>query len=394
LNNPPELETAIFTAEALYSRGQRLEGDAALASILDLPNELGHSLNDEKLIDLAATFFRPAGWQAALAIYRILEMRGRRQYGWLIAKLEWRIRNRESLCELFGNIEHQKRIRTYFENLLGISISHIDTKPSEVGFVAVTSYKHSLKLNGNGGELSIYEKVREFLDWEKGELERLLFENIDAQNLAAPKYYGIEKSGPFFSSFTDFVEGVPVKNDWPRVHADLIYKLWAIQPGISLKENASVPKRNALKILSRLKRTSESSKLDIYIDKDTIYSIKKAIDFAMKDIIERVNRMPLFIYHKDLHAGNTLINSSGEVTLFDWDQWSLEPIGFGWSPRANESNLKLIDLSRVRLQRTIPEDITDSDAMLMASISGYNHGIIKGKPALAAFWLRRLGDYL
>jgi hypothetical protein len=109
----------------------------------------------------------------------------------------------------------------------------------------------------------------------------------------------------------------------------------------------------------------------VVTDGKSVTTLRQTIDRNKGAISSTIQMMPSFVFHRDLHAGNTLRTASGEVFVVDWEQWSLEPIGYGWLPYIRRgAKMRVPDVAQIAKRRSLSA-LNESNILLMAALSGY-----------------------
>jgi hypothetical protein len=350
--------------------------------------------------ELAKIHLFSRDWRSAFSVYAMLYLSGHEQYAWICHRLARRVENESLFNSLFENEHHKSRILKHISEQLGKEIRHIETTRSKLGYIGIASFRHKLDLaNSTNSEPKqseqrtpdIYEKVFDSSDEQKANLEVLLFESVSPTLLVSPNFYGAIEIGEFKSMLYEFIDGANEvgQDEWYKIEKQLLYQHWSVAPPAALMNDPRVDQSFARKILECI---LESTKLEIlrkYIDKSSFENLLTFLDNNRTVLFELVDRMPSFIFHRDLCESNVLLDSKLMPKVIDWEQWALAPIGFGWSPLARESEVPKIDMQRIRGARSLPDDIGEHHLLLMAAIWASYSAIERKDYQLAAAWLKR-----
>lgn len=381
----------MFRALALCESQLFDAANAELWRALGVERDSGLISNPRTLEPFALGYLRNSQWKEAFALYRIITLTGQRDFEWISRKLAWRIEYEAQFRKNYGNADHGTRIRQYFREKLRVGIDDVQSSKSVVGYVGMATYCHQLSLENADDNLLIYEKVFEGIDRDKVEREAILFETIPSQKLHAPAYYGFQEVGPFISLYSEYVAGTEISEDrWGKLEADLMYKYWAVQPSPELASNGKIVKQFVLDVIANYKKQGDPGEIGKHLKYATYEETTRRIDSQLTAIYTKIQRTPLFVFHRDFHRGNVLLENGASPKVFDWEQWSLEPIGVGWLPFARFGEIQKIDIRRIRASRPVPDETTEDDLLLMASIWGFFNGAQRGDAVIASAWLEQI----
>ncbi len=369
----------------------RAAAEAALAGAFGAAPAGGWLAATEALAARAQALVEAMDWIAAHRVYEILVQLGHRYFDWHRERLAWRARNQDAFRAQFEAQDPILRLRPFLEEKLGRPISSITTKALKPGYVGMAIYRHRIRFADGDDRLVIIEKVMsdECRDTRRVDAERLLFTIVPPASLLAPPYHGVLPMGSFVSTFQGFSPGAPLPiADWAETYAALLYRYWSVVPS----ERLTGGPRLAKVYLDRVREVIEKKlpeQVPHYLRTTAIDDAALVLSRSFSSIEERVARMPIFVFHDDLHCGNILVDEAGAMSIIDWDNWALAPIGSGWMFYAMDDP-DPIDMERLRAARALPEAVTAEDLMLMAALWGWHKALRDAKYDLAARWLERL----
>jgi hypothetical protein len=332
-------------------------------------------------------------WDEALECYEILTQRSSADFGWLIRKLRWRQQRREEFRIQYGAVVHQTRILDFFR-ARGWDVSQVDTKPARVGYVSAAAFVHTFSPSSRYA-FSVHEKVFESTDQGKIDREAFLFKVLHPYTLRAPAFFGVQAVGDFLSVYYQHIEGheLPAA-EWGENEVELIHHYWAIEPPMDIAVWNGSKRLLAQEILEKYAQLPVYRASCELAGEAQFHAIAKTIENNKSVIATTIRRMPTFVFHRDLHAGNTIRTKDGQVVVVDWEQWSLEPLGFGWLPYLGRgSRMRNPDITRIAKMRFLFAGFTTCHMLLMASLWGYYIANMKHRPELALGWLERLAEY-
>lgn len=209
--------------------------------------------------------------------------------------------------------------------LAAIGYKLISSKSIHAGLVNIGAMIHDVVDNKTNNTRKIFEKVYHQYHSQSVEQEELLYDQINAKDIAAPDFKGKYIDGPFISLFYDYIESTPLSiQDEMISKYELISKLWKSRPTRKMIDNCQ--NKDFVELLLNTKYIDgmlEASKSD----QDRM--IVSFLTINTKEIISEFRKLPRVIVHKDIGPWNILKSNDGNFYLIDWDKWCISNLGAG-----------------------------------------------------------------
>lgn len=391
LPDQPTATDALGAALDAVRAGEVAAAERLLGDALGTPPE-GLLQDASRLAAIAEERLVEMDWPAAHLLHEILAARGHARFDWLRTRLAWRAAHLEEFRATFEATEPAERLAELLGERIGRKVAAIRSRRMRPGFIGLALIRHDLDFADGGPPLSLVEKVMssEKRDQRRVNHEHLLFGNMPAERLLAPAYFGAHRQGSFISTFAAFFGGKPLPLErWAATQAELMQHYWAVEPAKKVLRGPNVAQnyRDRLRaIIAGELGEAVTSRLRDVTAEDASHALARRFT-AISDTIEA---MPLFVLHDDLHCGNILVDDAGGMTIIDWDNWALAPLGSGWRFYMTDDEVPALDSARLRAARRLPPGITDRDLMLMAALWGHHKAMRDGKHELAARWVEKI----
>lgn len=391
----PTLPADPAPLHAALERVRAGEIDAAerlLGPALGLAKPAGLLKGASKLAAIAEERLVAMDWPAAHLLHEILAARGHGRFEWLRSRLAWRVANLEEFRATFEATPPMERLGAVLGERIGRKVAGMRSQRMRPGFIGVALIRHELDFADGGPGLALVEKVMssEKRDQRRVNHEHLLFGNMPAERLLAPAYLGAQRQGAFISTFAAFFDGQPLALEkWAATQTELMRHYWSVEPAEKVLRGPNVAENYRERLRAIIAGELEQAvvaELRGITAEDAAHALARRFN-AISDTIEA---MPLFVLHDDLHCGNILVDDAGRMTIIDWDNWALAPLGSGWRFYMTDEEVPALDSGWLRGARKLPPGITDRDLMLMAALWGHHKAMRDGKSELAARWVEKI----
>jgi len=386
-----DVEAGLTAALASLRGGDRAAASAHLAPLLGRDPDA--CLRETgPLVALAEELSAATKWRTAHLAYSLLVEAGHRDQEWIAGRVAERAALQDDFIARFHDTAALERLGAFLAQATGHPVASLATTRMRPGLIGMALFRHDIAFADGAAPLSVVEKVMrsDKRDMRRVRAEALLFDNIDAERLMAPRHFGVLVDGPFTSTFQAFFDGAPLPLDrWMATHDELLYRYWAQVPPASLERGPSlVPVflDRLRDLVAKVVPPAVEPHLRHYSLDDVALILARRHD----QLAELLQRMPLFVFHDDMHCGNILVGAEGGMTIIDWDNWALAPIGTGWRFYATDDALPEPDPARIGWARTLPPEATGYNMMRMAALWGWHKALRDSKPELAARWLEKL----
>jgi hypothetical protein len=344
-----------------------------------------------RLAALAEQLMVRLDWHEAFLLHEMLRLLGHRQWEWLRTRLAWRAEHRDEFRATFIDQPVMQRVAPHLAWALRRDVAAIRSQSLRPGFVGMALFRHDVAFADGGPPMRVVEKIMstETRDRRRVNHEWLLFKHTPTDRLLAPAYFGSKEEGSFISTFAAFCEGrtLPLAS-WTATHDALMQRYWGIEPKAELLAGPNVAENYRQRLRDIIAGTVPDAVRD-NLRHMTLRDASHALARRLGAIEDTIAAMPLFILHDDLHSENILVDADQRMTVIDWDNWALAPLGSGWRFYMTD-NVPEIDIAPLREARTLPPGIMTRDLMLMAALWGFHKAIRRSEHPLAARWLERI----
>ncbi|MGG5811815.1 phosphotransferase family protein [Falsiroseomonas sp. CW058] len=392
-NDPGRMDLPLLRDALEAVRSDRPEAAAeALGRAFDVEDGAALLHSESRLLALAEERLFASDWPAAHALHEILHALGRTAHEWLRTRLDWRVRHLPRFRATFEAQPALARLGTVLAARLGRPVTSVASTRLRPGYIGVALFRHEVAFADGGAPLVLIEKVMsdERRDRRRIDHEHLLFTNVPPARLLAPAYFGTVADGPFVSVLSGFAEGDPLPLDrWVATHGELLHHYWAIAPEGALLRGPNVAENYRARLRDVIARQLPREVTD-RLRGVTAEDASIALARRFTAISDTIDAMPLFVLHDDLHCGNILVDGQGGMSVIDWDNWALAPLGSGWRFHTTEDEVPAPDLARLHAARPLPPGVMPRDILLMAALWGHHKALRDGKHELAARWLEKI----
>ncbi len=393
------LHAALADALALLRGGDRAAAAARLAPALGRPVEAWQTdttLGDAApLVALAEELSGLSRWKTARLAYELLVEAGHGDQAWIAGQTAERAALQDAFVARFEATPAMERLAPFLGGVTGHPVAALATTRMRPGLFDMALFRHAITFADGAAAVEVVEKVMrsDKRDRRRTHAEGLLFATMNADWLMAPRHLGTLEDGPFISTFQAFFDGTPLPIDrWMTTHDELLYRYWAKVPPPGLGQGPSLVPVFVDRLKALIARTlpqGVEAQLRAYSIDDVALILARRFDH----IVALLDAMPMFVFHDDMHCGNILVGANGGVTIIEWDNWALAPIGTGWRFYATHDVLPEPEVDRIGWARALPPQATGHNMMLMASLWGWHRAVRDRKPELAARWLEKLVRY-
>lgn len=206
-----------------------------------------------------------------------------------------------------------------------LGYNYISSKTIYAGLINLGAIIHTAVDKQTNNKVKVFEKVYHPYRLQSVKQEELLFDEIKAEDLAAPGFKGSYTDGPFISMFYDFIERDSLTpNDKKNYKFELVKKLWSSRPTKKLLDNPHT--KDSVGLLA------SKDCFDSMIEASNSEMDRRIIEYLQvnaKKIISEFRTLPPIIMHKDIFQPNIIKSKDEILYLIDWDKWCVSNVGAG-----------------------------------------------------------------
>ncbi len=393
------LHAALADALALLRGGDRAAAAARLAPVLGRQAEAfqpDSCLSDAApLVAVAEELSGISRWKTAQLAYELLVEAGHAGQAWSAGQAAERAALQDAFVARFEATPAIERLAPFLGGATGHPVAALDTTRMRPGLFDMALFRHAIAFADGTAGVEVVEKVMrsDKRDIRRAHAEGLLFGTVDADRLMAPRHFGTLEDGPFVSTFRAYFDGTPLPIDrWMTTHDELLYRYWAKAPPPGLAKGPSLVPVFVDRLKELIARTLPAG-VEAQLRACSIDDVALIVARRFDHIVALLDSMPMFVFHDDMHCGNILVGADGGMTIVEWDNWALAPIGTGWRFYATHEVLAEPEVDRIGWARALPPEVTGHNMMLMASLWGWHRALRDQKLELAARWLEKLVRY-